>query len=64
MMTFSVNCKGRTFNRGKLIDESLRGAIIDSIVAEGGDTASAFFPWMISDVATWFNCWQTSLKGM
>lgn len=46
-MTLSVK---RTFIRGESIDESLRSTIIDSIVAEGGDSASVFFP------GAFFNC--------
>ena len=33
-MTYSVNCKRRTLIRGKSIHESLRGSILDSIIAE------------------------------
>ena len=39
--------------RGKSIDKSLRGSL-DSIIAEGGDPASAFFPGRYSDVADRF----------
>ena len=53
-MAFSVNCKGRSYYRGKSIDESLRGSVIDSITAEGGDPASGFFPGKFSDVANRF----------
>ena len=44
MMAFSVNSKGRTFISGKPIDDSLRGSIIDMIIADGGDASSRFFP--------------------
>ena len=53
-MAYSVNSKGRTLIRGKSIDESLRGNILDSIIAEGGDPASGFFPGRYSDVADRF----------
>ncbi len=36
MMAFSVNSKGRTLISGKAIDDSLRGSIIDTIIADGG----------------------------
>ena len=52
-MAYSVNSKGRTLIRGKSIDESLRGSILDSIIAEGGDPASGFFG-RYSDVADRF----------
>ena len=42
-MAFSVNSKGRTPVRGKSIDDSLRGSILDSIIADGGDPASGYF---------------------
>ena len=41
-MAYSVNSKGRTLIRKKSTDESLRGSILDSIIAEGGDLASGF----------------------
>ena len=53
-MAFSINSKGRSYYRGKSIDESLRGSVIDSIMAEGGDPASGFFPGKFSDVANRF----------
>ena len=53
-MAYSVNRKGRSLIRGKAIDESLRGSIIDSIILEGGDPASGFFPGRYSDVADRF----------
>lgn len=53
-MAFSVNSKGRSYYQGKSIDESLRGSVIDSIMAEGGDPASGFFPGKFSDVANRF----------
>ena len=53
-MAYSVNRKGRSLIRGKAIDESLRGSIIDSIIVEGGDPASGFFPGRYSDVADRF----------
>ena len=46
--------RGRTFVRGKSIDENLRGSVIDSIIAEGGDPASGFFSGKFSDVADRF----------
>ena len=42
MARYSVSQQERTFIRGKSIDESLLGSIID-IVAEGGDPASGYF---------------------
>ena len=53
-MAFSVNSEGQTFVRGKSVDESLRGSVIDSFIAEGGDPASGFFPEKFSDVADRF----------
>ena len=53
-MAYSLNSKGRTLIGGKSIDESLRGSILDSIIAEGGDPASGFFPGRYSDVADRF----------
>ena len=50
-MAYSVNSKGRTLIRGKSIEESLRGSILDSIIAEGVDTISGFFPGKYSEVA-------------
>ena len=51
MMAFSVNSKGRTFISGKPINDSLRGSIIDTIIADGGDASSGFFPGTFTDVA-------------
>ena len=42
MAGFCVNSKGRSFIRGKIIDDSLRGSIGDWIIAEGGDPASGY----------------------
>ena len=53
-MAFSVNSEGRTFVRGKSVDESLRGSVVDSIIAEGEDPASGFFPEKFSKVADRF----------
>ena len=50
-MAFSVNSKGRALVRGKFIEDSLRGSILDSIIADGGDPASGYFPGSYSDVA-------------
>ena len=33
-MAYSVNSKGGTLIRGKSVDESVRGSILDSIIAE------------------------------
>jgi len=41
-MAYFVKSKGQTRIRGKSIDESLRGSILDSIIAESGDPASGF----------------------
>ena len=37
MAGFSINKQGRSYIRGKGVDDSLRCVIIDSIIAEGGD---------------------------
>ena len=43
MAGFSVKSKGRSFIRGKSIDDSPRGSIVDWIIAEGGYPASGYF---------------------
>ena len=43
MVGFSVKSKGRSFIRGKSIDDSPRGSIVDWIIAEGGYPASGYF---------------------
>ena len=51
MSCYSVSQQGRTFIRGKSIDESLRASIIDDIVVEGGDPASEYFGGQYKEVA-------------
>ena len=46
-----LHIQGRTFIRGKSIDESLRASIIDDIVAEGGDPASGYFRGQYKELA-------------
>ena len=53
-MAYSINSRGRTLIRGKSKDKSLRERILDSIIAEGKDPASGFFPGRCSDVADRF----------
>ena len=53
-MVYSVNGKRQNLIHGTSIDESLRGSILDSIIAEGGDPASGFFPGRYLDVADRF----------
>ena len=67
MAGFCVNSKGRSFIRGKSIDDSLRGSIVDWIIAEGGDPASGYFGGQFMEVADRFrvsgpfvsNLWKT-----
>ena len=51
MAGFSVRKKGRSFIRGKSVDDDVRGSIIDSIIAEGGDPVSGYFPGQLKEVA-------------
>ena len=51
MAGFSVSKKGRSFIRGKSIDDDVRGSIIDSIIAEGGDPVSGYFTGQFKEVA-------------
>ena len=47
---FSVKSKGRSFIRGKSIDDSPRGSIVDWIIAEGGYPASGYFGGQFKEV--------------
>ena len=40
---FSIDKQGRSYIRGKGVDDSLTCVIIDSIIAEGGDPRSGYF---------------------
>ena len=51
MARYSISQQGRTFIRGKSIDESLLGSIINDIAAEGGDPASGYFGEQYKEVA-------------
>ena len=53
-MGYSVNSKGRNLIHAKFIDESSRGSILDSIIVEGGDLGSGFFPGRYSEFADRF----------
>ena len=48
---FSTNKQGRSYIRGKGVDDSLRCVIIDPIIAEGGDPASGYFGGQFKEVA-------------
>ena len=50
MVGFSVKSKGRSFIRGKSIDDSPRGSIVDWIIAEGGYPASGYFGGQFKEV--------------
>ena len=50
MAGFSVKSKGRSFIRGKSIDDSPRGSIVDWIIAEGGYPASGYFGGQFKEV--------------
>ena len=43
MAGFCINSKGRSFIRGKSIDDSLRGSIVDWIIAEGGGSCIGLY---------------------
>ena len=47
---FSVKSKGRSFIRGKSIDDSPRISIVDWIIAEGGYPASGYFGGQFKEV--------------
>ena len=49
---YSASQQGRTFIRGKSIDENLRASIIDDFVAEGGDPASGILEGSIKKLPT------------
>ena len=51
MAGFSINKQGRSYIRGKGVDDSLRCVIIDSIIAEGGDPGSGYFGGKFKEVA-------------
>ena len=51
MEGFSINKQGRSYIRGKSVDDSLRCLIIDSIIAEGGDPGSGYFGGKFKEVA-------------
>ena len=51
MAGFSVSKNGRSFIRGKSIGDDVRGSIIDSIIAEGGDPVSGYFTGQFKEVA-------------
>ena len=55
MAEFTVSSKGRTYVRGKSIDESLRSSVIDYIIGHGGDPASGLFGGQYSQVAERFS---------
>lgn len=44
MATLEVTSKGRKYQRGKPLSLELRDCIIDTIIDEGGDIASGYFP--------------------
>ena len=51
MAGFSINKQGRSYIRGKGVDDSLRCVIIDSIIAEVGDPGSGYFEGEFKEVA-------------
>ena len=50
----NVSQKGRSYHKGKSLQNDLRSLIIDEIVAEGGDIVTGFFPGNLANVARKF----------